>query len=242
MSVKTPVTLRYFDCRGRGQFLRYYLKARDIAFSDERVPLSADFAAWATLRGDRAKTGPFQRLPVLEWDRQTVAETLVIAAFLHRANGDQARLSEQDNLRHAMLVSGINSDLMTPLGTLLWADVVMPGVDLAAYTRRVLDRARQYLEIVDRTLSEWRWLEGLRERPLMVADCMLWEELDVAQLVFGEQLQLERHAALNQFYRECPHRAVFERLLAAQPCQVTGRPAEAQALDKLRGILAATSP
>jgi len=56
-------TLRYFAARGRAQFLRYYFHAREIPFVDEEVALSADFAAWVPIRGDRTLSGPFQKLP-----------------------------------------------------------------------------------------------------------------------------------------------------------------------------------
>jgi glutathione S-transferase len=239
MPTKPDVTLRYFNARGRAQFLRYYLRARNIAFTDERVALSADFAAWAAMRDDRMRTGPFQKLPVLDWHGVMIAETLVIAAFLHRSSGDDGRLSDQENLRHAMLASSVYGDLMVQIGILIWSDIAFPGVDVSALTARTLDRIRKHLASLERTLAEWQWLAGLKTRPLMLADCILWEELDVARLVFGEHLQLERHATLAQFHRECPSRPVFEQLLAEYPCQISGRPGEAQAIANFHGILAA---
>jgi hypothetical protein len=51
--VSDTLTLRYFDARGRAQFLRYYLRVRNIDFTDERVPVEADFASWIRMRDDR---------------------------------------------------------------------------------------------------------------------------------------------------------------------------------------------
>jgi len=48
-----PVHLKYFDARGRAQFLRYFLLCREIPFEDDRVPLTADFASWLAIREDR---------------------------------------------------------------------------------------------------------------------------------------------------------------------------------------------
>jgi glutathione S-transferase len=237
MPANPKVTLRYFDARGRAQFMRYYLLARSIAFEDERVPLSADFSAWLGIRDDRAKTGPFHKLPVLYWGDSELAETTVIADFLHRISGDHDRLSTSGNLRHAMLVSSLYVDIMMPIGNLIWADVATPGVNLPALVARTLERLERHLRYLDETLAEWRWLEGAKSRPLMVGDCMLWEELDVLHVVFRERLALERYPTLLQWYRDCQARPVFEKLLEEQPCQITGRPAEADALAAVRGAL-----
>jgi glutathione S-transferase len=233
------ITLRYFDARGRAQFLRYYFRARDVAFADERVPLSADFAAWAAIRDDGAKTGPFHKLPVLHFGERRVVETSVIGAFLHDACGDDARLSAEDNLRHAMLMSSLYVDVMIQLGTLLWADLAYVGVDLPALTARTLERIRIHFARLDATLDDWQWLAGAKDRPVMLADCTLWEEIDVARRIFGAHLDLERHGTLARFYRDCPGRPVFEKLLAEHPCQISGRPDEAQAVARLHEILAA---
>src|SRR3982750_4009604 len=40
MTQLPPITLRYFDARGRAQPLRYYFAARGIAYTDERVSLA----------------------------------------------------------------------------------------------------------------------------------------------------------------------------------------------------------
>lgn len=237
MRASPKVKLRYFDARGRAQFIRYYLLARDIAFEDERVPLSADFSAWLAIRDHRAKTGPFHKLPVLYWGDSELAETTVIAEFLHRTSGDHDCLSTSENLRHAMLLSSLYVDLMLPIGTLIWADLATPGADVPALVPRTLERLERHLGFLDQTLAEWRWLEGTRSRPLMVGDCMLWEELDVLHVVFGERLTLARYPTLAQLYRDCQARQVFETLLEKHPCQITGRPAEADVLAVIRRAL-----
>jgi glutathione S-transferase len=241
MTAHPATTLRYFDARGRAQFLRYYLRARNVAFTDERVPLSPDFSAWIEIRDDGAKSGPFHKLPVLHWGETTVAETLVIARFLHEACGDEARLSEEDNLRHAMLASSLYGDVMIQLGTLIWADIAYAGVDLSQLTARTLERIRKHFERLDETLAEWQGLAAAKSRPVMLADCMLWEEIDVADHIFGARLKLEQHRTLARFYRECPGRPVFEKLLAEHPCQISGRPGEALAVANLHKILAASN-
>jgi hypothetical protein len=237
MMAHPPITLRYFDARGRAQFLRYYLLARSVRFTDERVPLTADFAAWRAMREDRSLTGPFQKLPVLVFGDKLVAETLTIGAFLHAALGDQASLSAEDNLGHAMLTSSLYQDVMMPLGILLWAEITFAGADLGALAKRTLERLQQHLLAVERTLVEWQWLEQARDRAVMLADCALWEELNVAEQVFAAHLSLDATPALAEFYRGFAARTVCEQLLREQPCPITARPGEAAAIAKIQALL-----
>jgi glutathione S-transferase len=236
------ITLRYFDARGRAQPFRYLFAARGIAYTDELVPLSIGTGAvWPAMKEDRSRVGPFHKLPVLHYGERTIAETLVIGSFLHRALGDEALLSEDDNLRHAMLISSMYVDVTTPIAMLLWAELMSPGLDYGAYVRQAFGRLRAHLGRVETTLVEWRWAESMRARPVMLADCLLWNSLDVAQHVFGEHAQLDAFPALARVYAECPGRAAFEKVLAAHSAPVTGRglAAEAEIIGRLPKLLAA---
>jgi glutathione S-transferase len=217
-----PVVVRYFDCRGRAQFIRYYLRARELEHTDDRVPLSEGFEAWVAMRNDRSRVGPFHKLPVVHCGGRTIAETLVISDFLHRAFGDERMLSEEENVRHAMLTSSLYNDVMLPLGILIWAKLAIPGVDVAAYARQTLARICGHLGSLERTLEEWNWRESAGMRPIMLVDCLLWEELDVVRRVFGEHARLHELALLSRLYHETPGRAVFEAALTERPVSVTG--------------------
>jgi glutathione S-transferase len=217
-----PVVLRYFDCRGRAQFIRNYLNAREIEHTDDRVPLSEGFEAWVAIRNDRARVGPFHKLPVMHCGERTIAETLVIRDFLHRVSGDAGLLSEEENARHSMLVSSLYNDVMMPIGILIWAKLTMPGVDLAAYARSALTRVRGHLLSLEKTLDEWGWREAAGSRPIMLADCLLWEELDVVRHVLGEPARLHELPLLSRLYDEMPGRRGLEAALAERPVSVTG--------------------
>lgn len=236
-----PIVLRYFDARGRAQFIRDYLACRELEYADERIALSPSFEAWTAIRNDRALAGPFHKLPVLHWGDQTVSETFVIHSFLHRANGDEVLLSEKENLRHAMLFSSLYNDVMMPIGILIWADIALRGVDVGTLAKNTLGRLRGHFGSLDRTLEEWQWQRTAEKRPVMVADCALWEEIDIVQHVFREHLRLHEFATLSRLYHEAPGRAVFEKLLAARPAAVTGRglESETETLAKMREMLAA---
>jgi glutathione S-transferase len=217
-----PVVVRYFDCRGRAQFIRHYLRARELDHTDDRVPLSEGFEAWVAMRGDRSRVGPFHKLPVIHCGERTIAETLVIRDFLHRASGDERLLSEEENIRHSMLTSSLYNDVMMPLGILLWSKLSMPGIDVAAYAQQTLTRVRGHLGSLDKTLDEWGWRAAAAKRPIMLADCLLWEELDVTQHVFGEHLRLQELPMLSRLYHEMPGTGVFEAAVRERPTSVTG--------------------
>jgi hypothetical protein len=235
----TPnLVLRYFAARGRAQFLRYYFRIRDIPFVDEEVELSADFAAWTAIRGDRAKSGPFQKLPVLHCEGQQIAETPVIATFIHEHFGDVRSLSASENLQHAMLSSCLYVDVMMPIGMLIWADLAFVGVDVSAAAKRTLERMNAHLHNIERTLIEWQWFARADKRPTTVADCLLWEEISVSQHVFGSHLPLGSWPELARFQSEFAGRSICERELTDKPRPVTGRPGEPDAIAKLQQALA----
>jgi glutathione S-transferase len=232
-----PITLRYFDARGRAQFLRYYFRVRKVTFTDDRVPLAPDFAPWKAVRDDRSRTGPFHKLPVLHWGDRLIAETLMIAAFVHEASGDAGALSDDDNLRHGMLTSSLYQDVMLPIGQLLWAELMSPGVDIGAVAKRTLERLELHLRALDQSLGEWRWIDKARNRRIMLVDCLLWEELHVAQQVFGPRLSLAQTPMLARFYDDFPARPTCEAALAEKPCPITARPEEAAAIAKIHELV-----
>jgi hypothetical protein len=242
MAQHPPITLRYFDARGRAQPFRYLFAARGIAYTEDLVPLpSGAGAVWPAMKEDRSRVGPFHKLPVLHYGERTIAETLVIGAFLHRALGDQALLSDDDNLRHAMLVSSLYGDVVTPIAMLLWAEALYPGLDYAGFARQSLARIRGHLGRLETTLAEWGWAASARSRPVMLADCLLWEELDVAQHVFGEHARLDELPTLARLYAESAGRSAFKKVLAAHTAPVTGRglAAETEIIGRLAGLVAA---
>ena len=228
------IELRYFPVRGRGQFIRALLHHRQVPFSDHRILLSADLSSWQETRQDRALTGPFQKMPALAWGKYTLNETLVIMGFIHEQLGDAALLDEETNLRHAMLTSSAFLDLLTPCVNLVWAEIFNPGVDLKKACDGITRRLAMHLQTLELTLKEWQWLDGMGKRPVMAADAMLWEALDVLLTTFSGHIGFGQHAALNGFYRRCPGADSFRELLIEHPAPVTACPLETAVLEKLR--------
>ena len=103
-----PITLRYFDARGRAQFLRYYFRARRVTFTDERVASKRGLRSVAHDPRRSLTHGPVpQATGVPPWGDRLIAETLMIASFVHEVSGDAAALPDEDNLRHGMLTSSL---------------------------------------------------------------------------------------------------------------------------------------
>ena len=238
--MQAQTTLRYFDARGRAQFIRYYLSVRNVDFVDERIPIEPDFASWLAIRDDRSIAGPFRKLPLLSIDDQIVCETLVIANMLHEKFGDAAILSTTENLRHQQLMSSLFSDLTTQVAMLLWVEVMFEGLDFDTYVKRSFERHIRHITSIEETLNEWDWLARINTRPIMLVDCLLWEGLDVVCTVFGEHFRLESFPLLNEFYIRYRSGTVFSELLAAKPCQITARHDEANVIANVQKILTAS--
>jgi hypothetical protein len=71
----------------------------------------------------------------------------------------------------------------------------------------------------------------------MVADCLLWDQIDCTQSVFGRGFNLDATPTLARFYRDCPGREVFEGLLQAKPRPFTARPGEAECIARIHDLV-----
>src|SRR5688500_7546460 len=110
---------------------------------------------------------------------------------------------------------------MAPIAILLYSEIAFPGVDLAAVAKGALERLERQCLALDQSLGEWRWLDKARNRRVMLVDCLLWEELNVAQQVFGPRLSLGQTPMLARFYDQFPARPTCETLLAEHACPIT---------------------
>mmetsp|Transcript_30280 Transcript_30280/g.77746 ORF Transcript_30280/g.77746 Transcript_30280/m.77746 type:complete len:161 (+) Transcript_30280:139-621(+) len=63
---KPAVTLRYWACRGRVEFLRCMLHDAEVAFTDERLTRD-DMKNWTDQKRFVDVAGPFGMLPLLHW-------------------------------------------------------------------------------------------------------------------------------------------------------------------------------
>jgi len=124
------------------------------------------------------------------------------------------------------------------VGMLIWAELAFAGADISKIAPMTLGRVRGHLAILEQTLAEWGWWEQLKTRDMMVTDCLLWEALSIALHTFGAGLQLESCPRLYEFHCHCPGQPLFTAMLAEQPGQITGRPGEAEAIQRIQEALA----
>ena len=237
--IHPKIVLHYFDARGRAQFIRYYLTVRNIDFADERVPIEPNFSSWLAIRENRAVSGPFLRLPVMHWGDELIAEAPVIASFLHQHFGDDDLLGGLVSRRHQQLMSSLYGDMLTQMGTLLWAEVIFAGLDFPAFVRRTFGRIQSHVDSIERTLLEWEWMESMDKRRIMLADCLIWESLDALKTIFGPHLDLASWPLLQRIHDRYAQGTAFSTLLQAHPCPITAREREPDVIAQIREIIAA---
>lgn len=237
----TQPILRYFECRGRAQHLRYFLIARDIPFQDDRIPLDEGFQSWIRIKDDPRMSGPFHKLPLLQVGDIQVVETPVIHQWLHEHCGDLAQLDKSQRLHHAMLTSSTFGELIMPLFLLIYSDLMHPGTDVKNEVQSTMDKLQSHLASLDTTLAEWNWCEQWSQRPVMLADTLLWEALNIVQQMFPVSANLNNYTILHTFYTKCPGREHFIRLLDKEKIQLSARPDEKAMIDSINEIDAALS-
>ena len=76
--------LRYWNCRGRAQSVRYMLEEiayahANVKYREETEYLEKTAESWLPRKSDETIGGPFRNLPVLYWnEKETFGQTLTI--------------------------------------------------------------------------------------------------------------------------------------------------------------------
>jgi glutathione S-transferase len=230
--------LRYFDCRSRGQALRFALADAAPDFEDVRIPI----AELAAFRRDAERPeigGPFGSLPWLDWGGTRVAQTLAIAGFLARELDAEAGASSAEQAYRAMVTSAAHLDMQAPYSALLWLPAECPDERLLSGTRQLL----RHLETKARQLESL-----LRERGLCfagaspgVADFFVYESLSRACDVFGSAFRrvLDGLPALHALFDAVEARPRVAAARAAMPVCVTASPSEPLLRERIRALLSA---
>jgi glutathione S-transferase len=235
------VILRYFDCRSRGQALRFALSGAGVPFEDERVPVE-ELAAWRARTRESRSGGPFASLPVLEWEGHQVAQTLAIASYLAAKLGydDVARTPEARSV-HDMLVSAAHLDLQLPYSALLWLPRDCSENRLRRTARGLLAALRaglSQLEAFRAELADPGPCFGGQE-PAM-SDYFVCESLARAVAVFGEPFAaaLARSRRMRDLYDAVEARPGVARCLSGGhvPERVTASPSEPDLRCRIRDL------
>lgn len=218
-----PIVLRYFDCRSRGQALRFALADAGVEFEDERVAIASipDFRA--------RPEGPFGQLPILRWGDFELAQTLPIAGYLEDRLAPGPRSAEQRAFL-AMISSAAHLDTQVIFSQLLWRPVDQSEEKLLDALRRLLHVfLAPKLEQLERQLAGCGSAFFGGEAP-SVADAFVYESLDRGRSVLGAPFvrlldKTPRLAQLELALRERPRIAALhgEGRVAEQ---VTGNPEE----------------
>jgi len=219
-------TLRYFDCRSRGQAIRFALTAAGVDFDEERLPVSelVDFRARASAP---EIGGPFGSLPVLHWDGVVVAQTLAVASHLAaRLDGDHVALASR-TLRE-MVCNAAHLDMQVPYTGLFWRgpeDREAIRASAEGLLRHLHQKALQLERLHAERCGGAVYFGG--EVP-SVADAFVHESLDRAKTIFADAFSLAeipRMRALSESYGAKPAIAAL-RAAGRIPPVVTASPHE----------------
>lgn len=88
MSETSKIVLRYWNCRGRVQSVRYMLadivaQHKNVDFHEDTEVLEKAAESWIHRKADESFSGPFHNLPVLHWNEgNTFGQTLTIGLSL----------------------------------------------------------------------------------------------------------------------------------------------------------------
>jgi hypothetical protein len=235
------VVLHYFECRSRGQALRFALVGSGVDFEDRRVPIEAVDVFREKAR-DAQLGGPFASLPVLDWDDYRVAQTLAVASYLSARLGFDDRFgSLEERARDQMIVSAAHLDMQAPYSRLLWCPADLPDAQLGDVAQRLLGALR--LKLLQ--------LEGLHAadsevgaffggfQPSM-ADYFVYESIDRACAVFGSVFEellaaTPRMARLRHMLASDPELAAFAAA-GGIPRNVTASPSESAVRARLASL------
>jgi glutathione S-transferase len=229
MTAMDKVVLRYFPIVGRAQALRHGLADAGVSFED----VTSSLADWPNQKDDASFGGAFAALPTLTWGKDHVSETLPIATFLAKRLGHYEGLDDAAIARHEALCSCAYTDGMSPMGQVIWSDMMFVGVDLVATFPRVLGRSLSKLARLDAVSPTSGWFG--RDRPTL-ADFFVVEALHVHLHVLGTahegalRARFPRLAALMDRTFERP---AIRRL--QRPQRFTARPDESAVIERLRG-------
>jgi glutathione S-transferase len=232
MTQPNRVVFRYFNIRGRGQALRDALTDAEIPFVDERVEIGPH---WRTMK-EQPAGGPFGSLPVLEWDGDVVAQTLVIASYLSRRLGHYDGLDHGGIARLEMAASAAYLDVSAPVALMMRPPTPLTAESEDAYFTGYESGALHKLERIERLVAarEQPFLGG--NRPV-VADFILFEAIEAMHLVFGGRFEswLRSHPRLGDFRTSVAARPRIVAFFAqgGRSGRVTASPHE----DEVRGRL-----
>ncbi len=224
----TVAVLRYFDCRNRGQALRFAMAGSSHTFQDVRLPIVEldTFRKNAHIAG---VGGPFAALPVLEIGGHSLAQTLAIATFLDREMLDGSTRPSDYQAWLDMILNAAHLDMQAPYSNIMWLPEDCDDDVLVSQARalfRLLVRRLTQLESLHAEASlPGKFFGGLN--PAM-ADYFVYESLSRACLVFKEEFEgrLCSSPRLEKLRSAIESDRALGQSLIEIPKQITASPSE----------------
>jgi glutathione S-transferase len=176
--------LTYFDCRSRGQALRFALNEAG-EFEDRRVP-TAELSAFRGAR-DPEIAGPFGSLPLLDVEGVRIAQTLAIAGFLMERLDAERVPDALARALHAMVINAAHLDMQVPYSTLMWSGAGLEDAAFEALAGGLLRHLTGKLGQLEAVHAERMGDAGpfFGGATPSVADAFVFESIDRARAVFG---------------------------------------------------------
>eukprot|EP00299_Pterocystis_sp_00344_P007540 c248_g1_i1.p1 GENE.c248_g1_i1~~c248_g1_i1.p1 ORF type:complete len:349 (+),score=95.06 c248_g1_i1:42-1049(+) len=149
----TTVTLRYFSCRGRAEAHRLLLEDAGVNYTEHSVSLEE----WPQMSGTR-DGGPFQLLPVLEWEGTQISQTETIGFFLSQRLTSQTSPEQYDT--SFSLISSAYTDVLSPLMALMWAPIRTPSATVPELLGPFIARVKKTLLCWNQIIGEKDYFGG----------------------------------------------------------------------------------
>lgn len=230
------ISLRYFDCRGRAQAIRFYLAEKDILFRDVRVPLENISDSWGVSKKDPEVAGLLGKLPIVEWGDLKISETMVISCYLHN-KFDSYKYTAKQNLLVKTIISSVYTDIIIPLGTLIWLDIIMPKSSTKDYLLRTIPNVEGLFERYEQILTNEKssFLGG--DQPT-IADYFTFEAIQIFLKIFKfrEKFFQTGYPQLTKMHEKLIKEKGVATCINSIPEQITGRPNEKKRILEIEGM------
>jgi glutathione S-transferase len=177
----------------------------------------------------------------LEWDKDSIGQTLAIASYLSRRLGHYDGLDAANIARLEMVTSTAYLDIAGQTALMMRPPTPLTNENEGAYFAGYESTAVYKLERVERQLAARgeRFFGG--DRPV-VTDFFVFEAIESTHLVFGARFEswLQSHPRLIEFRAEVAARPRISEFFAAggRSDRLTGSPHETEVRERLHLFLA----
>uniref|UniRef100_A0A061R4H4 Glutathione S-transferase n=1 Tax=Tetraselmis sp. GSL018 TaxID=582737 RepID=A0A061R4H4_9CHLO len=187
------VTLRYWDCQGRGEFIRLMLRDCGLEFEEELLK-HEDLSSWPERKRMVNFGGAYGQLPVLHWqddedsDEVLVSQTLSIGMFLNKKLCPAQMNNPEAEAKAMSLACFVYEELHVPLLKQMWGVGAQPAQFFGEQVPRRLER-------LDARVPEDGFMLG--DAPCW-AEYLLFATLESLSQVLGEGV-MSGFGYLNEF-------------------------------------------